>query len=380
MKVGIIGRTNVGKSTLFKALTLEDVEIADRPFTTIDPNRGVAYVKIKCPDSEFNLKCNPHNSPCKNGIRYVPFDLIDVAGLIEGAHEGKGLGNKFLSDVMEADALIHVIDISGKTDKEGQYTDYYDPSNDIKMVRNEIILWLSSLMLKARIREDITGELYKTLSGLRFNYETIKNGISELGIKQINEENALQLSEYIMSHDKPMIIAANKMDVMDKDKLDLKIKELSENFNLPVIPCSAAAELTLKEAEKNGFIDYNPPKDIILKNNLNENQKYAIHIIEKIIEKFGSTGVDNLINKLIFDIVGAKVVFPVEDEKKLSDKRGNVLPDAYLLDKNATAKDLAAKVHTQVFQNYKGAIDCRTGLKIKNDQPLKNGDIIKILV
>ncbi len=380
MKIGVIGRTNVGKSTLFKAMTLEEVEIADRPFTTIDPNRGIAYVKYPCPEKEFNVKCNPHNAPCVDGTRFVPFDLIDVAGLIEGAHEGKGLGNKFLSDAMEADALIEVIDISGRSDKGGNPTEGYDPAEDIRMVDEEILLWLSSLIMKIKPRDTLANEIYKTLSGLKFRFETINEAINELGVNQINAENARKLSKFILTHDKPMIIAGNKMDLLDKEEAEKRAKRLSDMFNVPVILCSAAAELALREAEKNGFIRYRPPADITAIKQMNEGQTAAINTIKKIIGKFGSTGVDNLINTLLFSVLGAKIVFPVEDERKLSDKRGNVLPDAYLLEKNATAKDLAEKVHTEVAANYKGAIDCRTGLKIKNEQPLKNGDIIKILV
>lgn len=91
-------------------------------FTTIDPQRAIGYLQIDCACKRFNLtdKCRPNYGGCTEGRRSVPIELLDVAGLVPGAHEGKGLGNKFLDDLRHADALIHVVDVSGTTDAEGQ--------------------------------------------------------------------------------------------------------------------------------------------------------------------------------------------------------------------------------------------------------------------
>ncbi|MEM0111161.1 MAG: YchF-related putative GTPase [Candidatus Parvarchaeota archaeon] len=379
MKVGIIGRTNVGKSTLFKAMTMEEVEIADRPFTTINPNRGIAYVKIKCPESEFKLKCNPHNAPCIDGIRYVPFELIDVAGLVKGASKGRGLGNKFLTDAMEADALIQVIDISGKTNEAGEKAENYDPAEDIRMVKGEIAAWITGLIRKVKARDDeeLALSIYKELSGLRFRYETIKEGIKRFQLHRLDEDDLDDFTSYLLTSDKKMIIACNKMDITED--LEGKLKELRSKFDYTFIPCSAEAELTIKEAERHGFVRYDGKRFEIIKE-INKQQRDALDIIAKILDKFGSTGVDTLINELVFKIMNWKVVFPVADEKKLTDSQGRVMPDAYIMAADATPKDLAEKVHTEVAKNYKGAIDCRTGLKIRNDKPIDNGQIIKIIV
>src|SRR3989338_977131 len=115
MLIGVVGKPSTGKSTFFKASTLADVEIANYPFTTIKPNRAVVFVKIECVDKEFGKQCSPRIGYCVNGKRFVAVELLDVAGLVPGAHEGKGLGNQFLNDLNQADALIHIVDISGST-------------------------------------------------------------------------------------------------------------------------------------------------------------------------------------------------------------------------------------------------------------------------
>lgn len=379
MKVGIIGRTNVGKSTFFKALTLEDIQIEDRPFTTIDPNHGMGYVTFPCPEKEFNTKCSPHNSPCVDGIRRVPLEIIDVAGLIEGASTGKGLGNKFLSEAMEAEALIEVIDISGKTNESGGPSIDYDSARDIEMVRNELTLWIKSIILKARPRtnEEIAEAIYKNLSGLRFRLETVKEAIKKFLINALDESSAEKISQYVLGRDKPMIIACNKMDAVQDVKI--KIDKLKSKFDYEFIPCSAAAELTLKEAEKHGFIEYSGNNFKPLKA-LNKDQTKALDIVREIIKKNGSTGVQDVLNRLVLGIAKNKIVFTVEDERKLADGRGRILPDAYITKESATPRDVAAIIHSDFADKYKGAIDCRTNLKIKNDEPIKTGQILKILI
>ncbi|MEM4201360.1 MAG: GTPase, partial [Nitrososphaerales archaeon] len=113
MLVGIVGKPNTGKSTFFNAATLMNVPMANYPFTTIQPNYGVAYLRKDCVCKRLNVKDNPVNSVCVNGVRLIPVKLVDVAGLVPGASQGRGLGNKFLDDLRQADALIHVVDASG---------------------------------------------------------------------------------------------------------------------------------------------------------------------------------------------------------------------------------------------------------------------------
>lgn len=379
MKIGIIGRTNVGKSTFFKAITMEEVEIEDRPFTTIEPNRGIAYVRVECPEKEFGTKCQPHNSPCIDGERLVPLEVIDVAGLIQGASSGKGLGNKFLSEAMEADALIQVIDISGKTDAGGNKTSDYDPANDVRMVDSEMRIWLKNVIMRAKAKSglDLSQEIQKNLSGLGISLERVREAVKAVHADSVSDSSAEAIADYILKTAKPMIVACNKMDA--SDDADRAVERLRSSFPYEFMPCSAAAELTIKEAERHGFISYRKGKIERVKK-LTPEQERAIRIVENIIKAHGSTGVQEILNRLVLSIKKCKVVFTVQDEKNLSDANGRVLPDAYIVDQMATPKDVAELVHSDFAKAYKGAIDCRTGLKVKNDEPVKNGQILKILI
>jgi ribosome-binding ATPase YchF (GTP1/OBG family) len=120
MLLGLIGKANVGKSTFFNAATDLDVQRGNYPFTTIAPNVGVTYARVGCVCREFGIQDNPVHSFCINGTRFIPVKLMDIAGLIPGASKGKGLGNKFLDDARQADALIHVVDAAGSTDTVGR--------------------------------------------------------------------------------------------------------------------------------------------------------------------------------------------------------------------------------------------------------------------
>ena len=89
LQIAVTGKPNVGKSSFFNSATASKVEMANYPFTTIDANKAVAHVITKCPCKELDVTCNPHNAPCFEGTRLIPIELIDVAGLVPGAHEGK---------------------------------------------------------------------------------------------------------------------------------------------------------------------------------------------------------------------------------------------------------------------------------------------------
>ena len=97
IKIGLIGKTNAGKTTFFNAATLLNAPVSTYPFTTKKPNLGQAYVRTECVCRELGVKDNPRNSSCIDGARFVPVQLIDLPGLIKGSWKGKGLGTQFLS-------------------------------------------------------------------------------------------------------------------------------------------------------------------------------------------------------------------------------------------------------------------------------------------
>ena len=375
MLIGLVGCPNSGKSTFFKALTLIPVEIASYPFTTIKPNQGIGYVTAKCPCKELGVKCNPKNSKCINGIRFIPVKLMDVAGLVPDAHLGKGLGNQFLDDLMQASGLIHILDCSGRTNPEGK-PEKTDPKEIIKVLEREIDEWIKGIIKrnlekvrkKAEIRKiPIEKALAEQLSGL---------GIKEEDIKEARKKADLESEEFasiLRKISKPILIAANKIDLPEAQENYEKIK--NEN----VIPCSAEMELALKLAEKSGLIKYIPgSSNFEILRDLPENQKNALDKIKLILEKYGSTGVQKCLNKIVFEVLNQIVVYPVENENKFSDKKGNVLPDAYLLPKDSKARDLAYKIHTDFGDKFITAINCKTKMNIGNSE-LKDGDIIKIV-
>jgi ribosome-binding ATPase YchF (GTP1/OBG family) len=372
MEIAICGKPSSGKSSFFKSSTMIDVPISARPFTTVKSHVGVAYVTSACPCKELGLKCNPKNSQCVNGIRLIPVKLWDIAGLIPGAHEGKGLGNKFLSDIIQTDVLIHIVDASGRTDAEGNATEGHDPSEDIKFLENEIELWFASViqrnLAKIKDKEKASG----ILSGLGIKPNHIETGLNKIGL----EPEAL--AKELRKLSKPILIAANKIDLPSSyDNLE----KMKNDFpNLTIVPCSAEAEITLRTASKATFIDYVPgSKSFEIKKELNESQKRGLELIRRLVlEKYGSTGIQDCLNKAVFEFLNYIAVYPVENEVKFSDKKGNVLPDVFLLPKGSTALDLAYKVHTDIGDKFIGAIDARTKKRVSANYELKNGDIISI--
>ncbi len=398
MQIGLVGKPNVGKSTFFNAATDANAEIANYPFTTIDANRGVMYVRSPCPCRDFNVRCNPNNSKCVNGTRFIPIEAIDVAGLVPDAHKGKGLGNKFLDDLRQADAFIHVVDASGSTDAEGNPCEAgkHDPVDDVIFLEEEIGYWLAGIIKKDWDRlsrqcelEDkkIERMLSEKLTGLGIKEEYVHTAVNRLSLNpekpsSWSEDDILSLSFELRKISKPMLVALNKCDLVSKGRVEEITKRLKDMGYL-VIPTSAEGELALKKASQSGVIEYiEGSSDFVIKkpNEISEEQRHALEYIEKhILGPYGSTGVQTCIEKVAFDLLHLIVVYPVEDEHHLTDKQGRVLPDAYLISKGSTALDLAYKVHTDLGEGFIRAINARTHRVVGSDYELKNGDVIRIV-
>ena len=395
MLIGIVGKANVGKSTFFKAATLAEVEIANYPFTTVKPNHGTGYVKVDCAENEFNIKCKPKFGYCVAGRRFVPVELLDVAGLVPGAHEGKGMGNQFLDDLNQADVLIHIIDVSGSTNDKGEVVEKrsYDPANDIRFLENELDMWYLRLIEKGwekfartvnQEKPELKEAIAKHLSSLRVTDKLVKEIIEKLeldsDILKWDHNALIKIAIELRRATKPMIIACNKIDV---DGADENFEKLKKEFpDEIVVPCSAESELALKEAAKNGLIDYIPgDNDFKISNNekLSDGQKNALEFIKNnILKNYGATGVQQVLDKAVFELLKYIAVFPVANSK-LMDKDGNVLPDCLLVPDDSTALDFAFKIHTDIGNNFIKAIDLKKKNVIGKESNLKNLDVIEIV-
>ncbi len=389
MLIGLVGRPNSGKSTFFKAATLVDVLIANYPFATIKPNRGIAYVKIKDLAADFGKVSNPREGYVKSGNRFVPFELMDVAGLVAGASEGKGLGNEFLSDLSAADAFIHVVDMSGEYDGEGKPAENYDPSRDVELIEKELDLWYLGILKKVwgsfsrsleMQKKKFEEAVAKQFSGLKVKeedvrYVILKSNLNSERPSAWNDSELAKFSQMLRKHTKPMIIAANKMD---RPNAVENFKRIKEKFNYSIVPCFADGELALREADKIGLISYIPgEKEFEVKKELSEEQKNALNAIKKIMNENGSTGVQEVMNKVVFDILKYVSIYPAG--AKLSDSKGNVLPDCYLMPPGSTALDFAFRLHTDIGNAFVKAIDIKTKKAVGKDYVLKNGDGLEIL-
>jgi ribosome-binding ATPase YchF (GTP1/OBG family) len=394
MLIGIIGKANVGKSTFFNAATELAVQAANYPFTTINSNIGIVHARQKCVCTEFGLQDNPIHSICIDGNRFIPINLIDIAGLVPGAHLGKGLGNKFLDDARQADALIHIVDASGSTDSEGKPISpgTGDPISDVSFVEEEFDLWLASVVSrdwnKVSREAESQGQkleqmLAKRLSGLAIGSRQIADALDETGLyykKTIlwTQEDIFNFCKVIRLKSKPIVLAANKADLSTVDKNINAMKKTGRD----VIVCASEAENLLRRAAKKGIIHYLPGDNsfsIKKEAELNDQQKKALSIISNILSKYGSTGIQEVINYVCFKILNLIVVYPVEDDLKLRDKKGNVLPDARLLPRGSTAKDLAQAIHADLAKGFLYAIDIRSKQRLSSEYKLKNNDVIKIV-
>jgi ribosome-binding ATPase YchF (GTP1/OBG family) len=393
--LGVVGKPNTGKSTFFSAATLALAEIANYPFTTIKPNRGIGYVRTPCVHREFNVTDNPKNSMCVDGIRLIPVELIDVAGLVPGAWEGRGLGNQFLDEIRRADALVHVVDASGGTDCEGRICKpgEHDPLEDVAFLEREITMWMTSILKKdwekisrtvEADKKGIYGLLEDRLSGLGIKRSHVSEATRKAGL---NPEKPTKWSDAefekfvdtLRRVSKPMLIVANKVDLPFAAANVERLKKL----DYTVIPCCAEAELALRRAAEKQLIDYKPGDcnfKITQPEKLTANQVKALETVrEKILLPNGSTGVQDAINTAYFKLLSMITIYPVEDLEHLSDHNGRVLPDVYLVPFGTTAHQFAYIIHTELGESFIYAVDAREKRRIGEDAVLKDRDVISVV-
>jgi len=391
MQIGIVGKPNVGKSTFFAAATMAPAEIANYPFTTIHANKGVAYVRTPCPCKELGVVCNPNNSSCADGVRSVPVELLDVAGLVPDAWQGKGLGNQFLDDLRQADALINVIDVSGSTDLEGNPGNPgdHDPREDIEFLRKEIELWICEILRngfnkiarQAKMQnEKLETAIHNRLMGLNITESQIKQALRDISPPddptKWDDDILLAISVRLRELSKPMIVAMNKADIASEENIDL-VKNICEN----AVTVMAESELALKKANNADLVKYAPGSETFtaITDKLNDNQKRALDNISRNMKKHEGTGVQKCLEAAAFKTLDLISIYPVEDESKYTDGFGRVLPDTFLMKRGSTAKELAYRVHTELGDKFIRAVNARTKRTVGGDYVLLDGDIIKII-
>ena len=395
IRIGLIGKTNTGKTTFFNAATLLHAEVSTYPFTTKRPNTGAAYVQTVCVCKELGLQDRPRNSRCIDGWRFIPVELIDLPGLIRGSWRGKGLGTQFLSVASQADALLHVVDASGSVDAEGKLTrpGQGNPVVDVYDIEEELTRWFTKIVEKgiSRVARQASEKgfdkaVFEALAGLKVRLDQVQRSLSETQLTDVElrkwkTDDIERFAGKIRELSKPTMIIANKMDLAYAEQ---NYKRLGEEFGRAlVIPCSADAELALRRAQEKGYIRYIPGEEtfqVLALAKLTPEQSRALtYVQQRVFTKWIQTGVQFALNSCVFKLLNMNCVYPVEDQTKFSDKKGNVLPDVLLVPYNATLSDVAGHVHTELAQTMIYGIDARTGVRLPADYIVRDRDIIKIV-
>jgi ribosome-binding ATPase YchF (GTP1/OBG family) len=388
LSVALAGKPNAGKSTMFKAATMADVDVGNYPFTTIDANRGVSHVLTDCPCLDREERCGDEH--CHDGKRYVPIELLDVAGLVPGAHEGRGLGNQFLDELSNADVILNVVDASGGTNEEGEPVEVgeHDPVEDIDFVETEMDLWLASIVdrnweaIERQSRSpdfDIDDALADMLTGIGATELDVARTLRELDYpadpREWTDDHREDLARDIRERTKPIVVVANKSDVAPEGNVE-RLQEAAEY----VVPSTADGELALRTAVEAGVVDYDPgDPDFEIVGDLSPEQERGLARIREVVETWGGTGIQTALDTAVYDLLDHITVYPVQNESKWTDAKGNVLPDAFLLPEGSTPTDLAYAVHSDIGDGYLHAVDARSGRKIGDDHELDEGDVVKVV-
>ncbi|MEF8818372.1 MAG: redox-regulated ATPase YchF [Haloferacaceae archaeon] len=388
ISVALAGKPNAGKSTFYAAATMADVDVANYPFTTIDPNRGVSYVRTRCPCLDRETRCGAEH--CRDGTRYVPIELVDVAGLVPGAHEGRGLGNQFLDALSDADVILHVVDASGATDAEGEPVEpgTHDPVEEVDFVERELDLWLASVVernwegVERRSRSpdfDLEEALADVLTGVGASRGELSAALREREYPEDpfawDEADRRALAETIRRLTKPIVVVANKVDAAPTESLGALLA-----LDRTVVPATAEGELALRRAAEAGAVRYDPGDESFdVTGDLSDAQTEGLDRVRAVMDEHGGTGVARALNAATYDELDQITAYPVQNETRWTDGQGNVLPDALLLARGSSPRDLAYAVHSDIGEGYLHAVDARSGRRIADDYGLDEGDVIRIV-